>query len=350
MPAKPRSTSIFPLRTVEKSRPSMLYKLTISPLVFIYAYYRGYAIIIFSNFKYSLLFLKQMFSQTLVERQEYMIRRVISRWWDPTDGEFVKIRGNPCRSVKTGRFGSNGEEIRKFVRIEHDESRPSWQHVYRPKMEQLKPGYVRVKWFHCMEVMWKDDSCICSDLPMQADGSLDLRPFAKQWGLRNVVPVDCSRMGIFEPARESMKLSAVAVQCLTGEDFCLRVVEISPDGVFDGRNARISIWEDYEYRRRLYLARRHGHLKSLPYTLFYMVWQLTKWLFNLFVTTPCRIRCSVAKETYRGMEETIWRYAGPFITGYLRGRFYWRGIISLLSHLARSGMHYSCSKRGGILG
>ncbi|KAI0785733.1 hypothetical protein C8Q75DRAFT_774345 [Abortiporus biennis] len=149
-------------------------------------------------------------------------------------------------------------------------------------------------------------------------------------------------MGIFEPARESMKLSAVAVQCLTGEDFCLRVVEISPDGVFDGRNARISIWEDYEYRRRLYLARRHGHLKSLPYTLFYMVWQLTKWLFNLFVTTPCRIRCSVAKETYRGMEETIWRYAGPFITGYLRGRFYWRGIISVCSYVVYSLVTLAC--------
>ncbi|OSC97541.1 hypothetical protein PYCCODRAFT_1461828, partial [Trametes coccinea BRFM310] len=112
-----------------------------------------------------------------------------------------------------------------------------------PTVNPISKGMVRVKWFPDLEAPlqpWPEGLAeLWTDLPVQPDGSLDLRPLKRMWGMENIYVIDANhgrRMRIGRKPDEV--LSALAWTVLLGRHSVLGVVEVTSPPMRAARQAR----------------------------------------------------------------------------------------------------------------
>ncbi|KAI8970994.1 hypothetical protein BD414DRAFT_581559 [Trametes punicea] len=116
------------------------------------------------------------------------------------------------------------------------------QTAYYPTPE----GMVRVKWYPDLEAPlkpWPEGlGVLWTDLPIQPDGSLDLRPLMRMWGMENVYVIDANHGRRIRIGREpDEQLSAIAWRVLLNGHSVLGVVEQTLPSTRLARRARACV-------------------------------------------------------------------------------------------------------------
>ncbi|CDO69411.1 hypothetical protein BN946_scf184791.g6 [Trametes cinnabarina] len=116
------------------------------------------------------------------------------------------------------------------------------ENSYYPTPDRM----VRVKWYPDLEAPlkpWPEEFAeLWIDLPIQSDGSLDLRPLKRIWGMENVYVIDASHGRRLRIGRKPDEvLSALAWSVLLGRHSVLGVVEVTSPPMSLARTARAFI-------------------------------------------------------------------------------------------------------------
>ncbi|KAI0740797.1 hypothetical protein C8Q76DRAFT_709053 [Earliella scabrosa] len=229
---------------------------------------------------------------------------------------------------------------RAFRRLGCPPLQPGWKMRCWSAKEPPREGTVRVKWYPSAEAVrrWPEGlGEIWTDLPLEPDGSLDLRPVLRLWGMENcyVLRVDGQRNPPDFGRRQTLDVSAIGVKVLLGEFHeVIGVVEQPTPPMRDARHARASVW--------LALSALPKTLVFAPYELLHALPLLEQVILRVVVAAPFFLReafitilvlalLTIVQSMILLLEHILW----PGLR--MIGRFLLSAIVTVFVISARTG-------------